>query len=397
MFWSKLKTSYQIMDVKKAVIFIVTFQLFWICWYKEILSITLFHPLLFHRLPSFQNPLRVACLGTNYSIDRFKDSYYMRCTQLIIYAERYMPGITIEALTFEQGLNVKEPYDAAIFIKATPDCPAMWPTIWKNFKKIYLDVIDGVMDGLIDFDRLKLQEPRPVLIAQSPYQEALYNDTFKTVIIEHMPASMNKSDMKDISSFRTPLQAVSVMSSDGHNSTSDLCQERETMLVNMKCLVCQKCQGDVLKSELFSIQDIKKESKRYKIDIKKQRKRYKNFTSKIWGKPYLFTQLFRKYDVVVVFTKKGVKTTINSVQRMTNTIYSGVITVIERTGLHALYVSKNYPCSFTNQEELEIVLDSLATNISVREECQRQAILLNEIFSPETIMKKYYDMLTSDL
>jgi len=68
----------------------------------------------------------------------------------------------------------------------------MWKRLWRTFKKIYVDVIDGT--DLIDFERLKLQTPPPVLIVQSVYQEKLYNDTFKTVIIEHMPASLNGTD-----------------------------------------------------------------------------------------------------------------------------------------------------------------------------------------------------------
>ena len=124
---------------------------------------------------------------------------------------------------------------------------------------------------------------------------------------------------------------------------------------------------------------------------------YDRYKSKVWGGPWLLSQLFRKYGVLVVYTKKGIKTTINSVQRMTNSIHSGVITVIERTGLHALYVSKSYPCSFTNQDELEKVLEELDKNILLRKVCQQQAKIINHLFDPETIIRKYEDMLRSDL
>ena len=123
--------------------------------------------------------------------------------------------------------------------------------------------------------------------------------------------------------------------------------------------------------------------------------RYSDYSSKIWGVPWLHTQMYRKYDVVVVYTKKGVKMTINSVQRMTNAINSGVLTAIQLTGLHTLYVPKNYACGFTDNAELTKILENLYQNSSVREECQRQAKLINGPFSHTSILNKYHKMLTS--
>ena len=123
---------------------------------------------------------------------------------------------------------------------------------------------------------------------------------------------------------------------------------------------------------------------------------YDEYKTQLWGAPWLFTQTLRKYDVAVVFTKRGKKVTINSVQRMSNAIQSGVITVIERTGLHTLYVPKNYPCSFTNRVELKKLLENLAKNVSKGETCQRQAQHINQAFQPEIIMRKYFELLTSE-
>ena len=187
---------------------------------------------------------------------------------------------------------------------------------------------------------------------------------------------MNNTDWVDTASLRHPLQAISTFSSDRHSSTKSICKEIKTNSVTLRCLDTLH-QKEVLEKEL--------------------KVKYNDYQSKIWGVPWLFTQLTRKYDVYVVFTKKGVKATINSVQRMTNSIHSGVITAIERTGLHALYVTKDYPCSFTTQKELEEVLENLDKNITMREECQRQAKIINDLFSPKTLVKKYYDMLMADL
>ena len=326
--------------------------------------------------PSLDSPhrdLRIACMGQKRSVSWA--SYYMRCKQLRFYAKLYWNDVIIDSITYEQAAKVTEPYDAAILIKTTPDLN-LWPNILKNFRRIYVDVVDGPFDNFIDFNYIKTLNPRPVLIVQNVYQQDLYNDTYKTVIIEHMPASLNQTEWVDVSSFRHPLHAISLMSSGYHASLiKDLCIEIKTHSVHLKCLRTLR-EKRAIKNEL-------------KVN-------YNVYKSKIWGVPWLYTQLMRKYDVIVVFTKKGEKTKINSVQRMTNAIYSGVITVIQRTGLHALYVGKNYPCSFTNHNELENVLQTLDKNISMRMECQRQAKLMNKLFLPEIIIKKYYDMLTSD-
>ena len=319
------------------------------------------------------NHLRVACMGRKHTVSW--GSYYMRCKQLRFYAKLYMKDVVLDSLTYEQAAKVTKPYDAAIFIKTTPNSK-LWPNILKKFKKIYVDVIDGTIGNHIDFKHLKSLTPRPVLIVQNVYQQNLYNDTYKTAIIEHMPASLNQTKWVDVSSFRHPLQAASLMSSGKYSSlTKNLCIEIKTQSVHLKCLSTLK-EKRAIKNEL--------------------KVKYDFYKSKIWGVPWLYTQLMRKYDVIVVFTKKGEKTKMNSVQRMTNAIHSGVITVIQRTGLHALYVGENYPCSFTNQKELKNVLQTLDKSVSTRMECQRQAKLLNNPFLPENIMKKYYDMLTSD-
>ena len=327
-------------------------------------------------LDSQHRHLRIACMGQKHIFSWA--SFYMRCKQLRFYAKHYLKDVIIDSLAYKQAAKVIEPYDAAIFIKTTPDSK-LWPNILKNFRKIYVDVIDGDSDvtgNLIDFNYLKTLNPRPVLIVQNVYQQNLYNDTYKTAIIEHMPASLNQTELVDVSSFRHPLQAISLMSSGKYASlTKDLCIDIKTQSVHLKCLSTLK----------------------EKIAIEKELKvNYEVYKSKIWGVPWLYTQLMRKYDVIVVFTKKGEKTKINSVQRMTNAIYSGVITVIQRTGLHVLYVGKNYPCSFTNQNELKNVLQTLDKNVSMRMECQRQAKLINNLFLPENIIKKYYGMLTSN-
>ena len=218
--------------------------------------------------------------------------------------------------------------------------------------------------------------PEATLIVQNVYQQILYNASFHTIIIEHMPASLNDSEWVSTSSLTHPLRAISSM----ERHSFSICKNIRTSSVILKCV---ESDGDwteiVWKKLLGSYLNVT----------------YKYYLSKVWGKPWLYTQMYRKYDVVVVHTKTGVKERINSVQRMTNAIDSGVLTAIQRTGLHKLYVPENYGCGFTDNAELINVLENLDQNISLREECQRQAKLIQAPLSHKNILNKYHRMLTS--
>ena len=383
------------MRLRKAIIVVLLIQLFWMYWLDE-------QSIFFKkRITSMKNDFHLKLIDNNHRHLRFacmgksKSGFlwYMRCKQLVFYGKLFLKDVSIDELTYEEAANAKTSYDGAIFIKETPK-PEMWPIIKKKFRNIYLDVVDGgiSLKGYeIDFKFLKMQDPPPVLIVQNVYQQKLYNDTFKTVIIEHMPASLNQTELVDVLSFRHPLQAVSTM--EGELSRG-VCEEIKTKSVLLKCLSTDN--GNTLRKRR------NKHRKPWNYGAKKVLEKelnvkYADYAPKIWGVPWLFTQLFRKYDVVVVFTKKGEKLTINSAQRMTNAINAGVITVIQRTGVHAIYVPESYPCGFINQNDLKIVLEKLDQNVSMRIECQKQAVPLINPFRPKTIINKYYDMLTYNL
>ena len=220
-------------------------------------------------------------------------TYYMRCKQLQILGNSYFKDIKVELMNYDQAVKVQKQYDAAIFIKTTPDLK-WWPKIWRSFKKIYVDVIDGnpkngsknhvgsAKNPLIDFENLKTMSPQATLVVQNVYQQILYNASFHTIIIEHMPASLNDSDWVSTSSISHPLRAISCMQ---HQSAS-ICENIKTSLVNLRCVESVN-ETILLESELNV--------------------RYKNYSSKIWGVPWLYTQMYRKYDVVVVYTKNESK------------------------------------------------------------------------------------------
>ena len=330
--------------------------------------------------------LRIACMAPRYVTGG--GTYYMRCKQLEILGNTYFEDIKVELMNYDQAVKVQKQYDAAIFIKTTPDLK-WWPKIWRSFKKIYVDVIDGnpkngsknqvgsSINPLIDFDNLKTMSPQATLIVQNVYQQLLYNASFHTIIIEHMPASLNDSEWVSTSSLAHPLRAISSM----RRHSASICKNIRTSSVILKCVDTDYEWTEITWRKLLE---------GVKLNIT-----YKDYLSKVWGQPWLFTQMYRKYDVVVVYTKKGRKEWINSVQRMTNAIDSGVLTAIQRTGLHKLYVPESYGCGFTDNNELTNVLENLDQNISLREECQRQAKLINAPFSHKNILDKYHRMLTS--
>ena len=155
-------------------------------------------------------------------------SYYMRCKQLEILGKTYFKDIKVEPLDYARALHVKKQYDAAIFIKSTPRLK-WWPKLWKSFQKIYVDVIDAKKGG-IDFKHLKAKSPRATLIVQNVYQQRLYKASFNTIIIEHMPSSLNHSDWVSTSSLSHPIRAISPML----RQSDSICENINTSLVILR-------------------------------------------------------------------------------------------------------------------------------------------------------------------
>ena len=186
---------------------------------------------------------RVACMAPRvmFGVRRRTTAYYMRCKQLEILGNSYFKDIKFKLLDYERAVKVKEQYDAAIFIKSTPDLK-WWPKIWKSFKKIYVDVIDGAnrrehkrkgggTEYLIDWKHLKTKSPRAALIVQNVHQAILYNASFDTIIIEHMPASLNDSEWVSTSSLSHPLRAISSTSRQW-----GICENINTSSVILRCV-----------------------------------------------------------------------------------------------------------------------------------------------------------------
>ena len=92
------------------------------------------------------------------------------------------------------------------------------------------------------------------------------------------------------------------------------------------------------------------------------------------------------------------KSKMNSVQRMSNAMTSGVVSVVQNIGVHELYIPRDYPCQFgSNWKSLYTVLELLAQNVELRKECLKQAeniITSNKLTVPD-IVKKYEIALNS--
>ena len=115
------------------------------------------------------------------------------------------------------------------------------------------------------------------------------------------------------------------------------------------------------------------------------------YTHTTWGTGWLFTQLFRSYDAVIVYTKPGWKLENGAIQRMTNAMNAGVITVVENRGVHTEYLGDAYACAFDDRESLEALLNALATDEELRTTCRRQAKQIFQAHGLDTqsILAKY--------
>jgi len=125
----------------------------------------------------------------------------------------------------------------------------------------------------------------------------------------------------------------------------------------------------------------------------------------------VYNQLFRYFDVLVVFMKGNpLKRKYTSVQRVVNQMHSGVPVLVEARGVFGTFVKEHeYPCHFYSDSDLaqlaaadaanatasaaptkprwtlEQALVEMKTNYELRQTCQRRGIEISNQFSPSMI------------
>lgn len=99
--------------------------------------------------------------------------------------------------------------------------------------------------------------------------------------------------------------------------------------------------------------------------------------NKSLGPGYLYQMFFRRYDILVSYSKLGYKSRRNSVQRTTSQMRSGVPVLLDCRGeSHGELCTKySYDCGFTDEKSFYRMLN-LMKNVDLRRKCQEAGLLI---------------------
>ena len=232
--------------------------------------------------------------------------------------------------------------------------------------KQYIDVVDA-------FELTpKVVPPYMHVITQNEYQSTTWKGSSYTAsVIEHLPAYVNgtaEDYMPPPLADGRKLTAVTVS-----EWTTEPCFDVASPLFQYDCLTSEHWDRMALFKESLGVENVSA------------------YTQTTWGTAWLFTQLFRSYDAVIVYTKPGWKLENGAIQRFTNAMNAGVITIVENRGVHAEYLGDTYACAFDDRESLESLLNALATDEELRNTCRRQAQQIFKTYGLDTqhILAKY--------
>ena len=315
--------------------------------------------------PSAAPPLRVACTAS--AANARWDSYHARCTTFAYLVGAFGSGrVSLSALgKFPNRVGPAAAYDATVFIKCLPPRGADVT----NLGRIVVDVVDNM-------NLRPSTTPRHyAIIVQSAYQVPIWNRTHTVSVVEHAPAMLNASSpLPDDDLLATrPISAATIMEEvDASSYCMDVGPPSRSF--TYECIVTRQRERAALFRDRLGID-------------------YEALGASPWGVGYAFDRLLRSFDAIVVYTKQAGgrghrNDDMGTVQRMTNALTSGVVTVVQRTGVHTLYVPEAYPCGFTDAVSLRRVLTAL-TEEKLREDCRRQGRAIQEPLRVRAIVRKF--------
>ena len=325
-------------------------------------------------------PKRVACTSSHPEWA----SYTMRCRHLAawfrIYGKRdcdSTPEFEIVLKSVNEILIENATYHSIILVKSK--IPA---DLLANSKKV-----GHIFEDIVDQSFQKLPSNVTVIV-QNKFQQKYWQSTHNTMIIEHAPSSIIDVYPPKVES-KVHLNVVSVQQVD------NVCMKLpKSDYFRYECHVTRKTLSTAGSYDLF----VKKVGPKSRLAFEREYIKTLSTPSCLFGTGFLFTKFFQQYDIIVVYTKSGIKSRMNSVQRMSNAMTSGVVTVVQRTGVHELYIPPDYPCQFDlSWKSLYTVLESLARDLELRKECLKRAeniIISNKLTVPD-IVEKYEIALNS--
>lgn len=320
-------------------------------------------------------------------------SYTMRCRHLVPWLQKYgrrdcrgVSEFIIVLKSFPQIRREKTNYFATIVVKSEIPTDFVASAQGEKLGHVLEDVVDGRFNGSVGTDII---QHFVTVIVQNEFQQEVWMRTHRTVIIEHAPTTILEAQDAVSLKMGNILSVVSVQQTHGK------CMKLpKSILFEYECIITYNTQETTGSLDLF----VGKLGPGSRMNLTLE---YLDLLSRpdcLWGTGWLFTKFFQQFDVVVVYTKPGRKAKMNSVQRMTNAMSSGVVTVVQRTGVHELYVPSNYTCAFGSKaSSLYNLLEHLAENPGMRRKCLIEAneIIDNKKLSVPAIIAKYEKVLRS--
>lgn len=99
------------------------------------------------------------------------------------------------------------------------------------------------------------------------------------------------------------------------------------------------------------------------------------------GAGYLYRHLFRKYHVLVLYPKGGLKLKFNSLQRVASQMRSGVPVLLSCLGENHNYICEKYkyPCVFHDEASFQAMMEKMR-DVKLRQECQRIGIEITRTY-----------------
>lgn len=237
----------------------------------------------------------------------------------------------------------------------------------------YVDIVDAFD---ISADMVPL---RTRVIVQSAFQRAQWKSSpsHAARVIEHLPTYINGTEAEYTPPPLTDGRALTALTVSEWTPVG-ACFDVHSPLFRYDCLTSTSWDREHLFEDSIGISNVTA------------------YMGTSWGIGWLYTQLFRSYDCVVVYNKPGDKLRSGAIQRMTNPMQAGVLTLVESHGVHTEYVGDSYACAFDDRASLEALLSALAIDAELRDACRAQAtaMLREKGLGAAQIIAKYEALLS---
>lgn len=326
-------------------------------------------------------PFRIFCTTKSRHLLTY-GSYKLRCKMLRYYMQRYFgDSVLVHAAGHTKAAG---PYHATISIKSVLLGRDKRELPRETYGTVFIDIVDeySILDS-------EIPESYHVIVQNKAHANVFVNH--EAHIVEHwynsFPADVGKR-IHFPGVFKKPVLKVLTLWS-----------------------------GKTRCPSVGDIQGVQYDCLHEEYDIKKWYTKYLNSSTilpdaleridKSWidpelGPGYVYQQLFRQYDLLVVpaKTNETLKDKYGSTQRVTSQMRSGVPVLVQRYGpaLSEFIDTYGYPCTFGKSDVPEAdaffqAMLELVKSVDARRQCQKLAGPITSDYSPERIIQNLLEAL----